>query len=770
MDKKTKRIRTAKKVARAGTNAAAWTVGSVLSLGVRIIATILLITITSGLLFTCVFAYYVQTSLMEDVDVRLEDFQDTVALTSSIEYYNKDSGKWETLQTLYSTINTVWVAYDNIPQYLEYAAVAIEDKRFYEHKGVDWWRTTGAFSNMFLQMRDTFGGSTITQQLIKNITKEDDATVQRKLLEIFRALDFERMYTKDQIMEWYLNSIFLGERCYGVGTAANTYFGKEVWDLSLAECASIIGITNNPSRYDPFISKSNNKKRQETILFAMYEQGYITRDEYDSAVAENLVFTQGENEEYIEEVRTWYVDNVIRDVIKDLQDKKGYSKNIAEMLVYSGGYTIRSCIDMDIQNIVDAMYQDWSKMPKGWGATQNLQSAIVIIDQYTGDIVAMTGGIGEKTANLLHDRATIAKRPPGSSFKPISVYAPALDLGLITQPTLVNDAAGIVLKGTTWYPKNSGGGNIGVVTIRDAVRMSLNTVAAQTLDVLGPSESYRYLTQKLGVKSLVVPNDIDYAPLSLGQLTNGITVREMAQAYSALANNGIYRDSRMYSVVLDRNGNVVIDNTSEPQIAFQENTAWNMTSMLVNAVNAGTGTEARLYNMTVAGKTGTTTLNRDRYFTGYTPYYVASVWTGYDMPETMNFGASNPAAVIWRNIMSQIHEGLEFKTFPTPVVGGATNIFGGLKIAASPSPSPSADAEDPDASPSVDPEDPDTSQPPTDAPPTDAPPTDAPPTDAPPPSSEVTPEPPPVEVTPNPLPTVELPPPDVPPTEDAEAA
>ena len=717
MDKKTRRIKNAKKAVRVSTNAVAWSVGGALRLAVRIIATILLITVTTGLLFTCVFAYYVQTTLDQEMDVRLEDFQDVVPRTSMIYYYD-NAGNPQVLQPLYSDVNSVWVSEENIPEYMKMAAIAIEDKRFETHKGVDWYRTAGAFGSMFLAMKNDFGGSTITQQLIKNLTEEDDITVQRKLLEIFRALDFERTYTKDQIMEWYLNSIYFGQRCWGVGTAANTYFGKEVWELSLAECASIIGITNNPSRYDPYVSQSNNEERQKTILYEMYDQGMITFAEYETAKAEKLVFVRGENEEYVEEIRSYYVDNVIRDVINDLVKVKGLSNRVATQLVYSGGYQIYACIDMDIQAIVDSIYQDWSQMPVGWGATQPLQSAMVIEDPYTGDIVAIVGGIGEKVGNLLHDRATIAKRPPGSSFKPIAVYAPALDLGLITQTTLVNDAPGIQLRGTDWYPNNSGGGNSGLVDIRTAVRASLNTVAAQTLDVLTPADSHRYLTQRLGVKSLV-PEDINYASLALGQLTEGITVREMVQAYSALANGGVYRPSRTYSLVLDRNNNVVIDNTVEPTIAFKANTAWNMTDMLVNAVRAGTGTEAYLPNMTVAGKTGTTSYDWDRYFTGYTPYYVAAVWTGYDMPEKMSFGASNPAAVIWNKVMSRVHEGLENKTFPVPEIGPPTNIFGSLTMA-TPSPSEST-SPSPSTSPSTSP---DVSTPPSEPVATTPPPVD----------------------------------------------
>ena len=260
----------------------------------RVIGTIFLILLVTGLLFLCIFAYYVKNCLSTDLDVQLSDF--TVSLSSSILYEDAD-GNWQNLTNLSSTENRVWVDYADIPKDMEHAAVAIEDKRFYKHKGVDWYRTTGAFINMFLSMKNDFGGSTITQQLIKNLTKQDDITVQRKLLEIFQALEFEKSYDKEEIMEWYLNIVYFGEGCNGVYTAAETYFGKEPKDLTLAECASIIGITNNPSKYDPFISRENNKTRQETILKQMYEQGWINKEQYDEAVAQELVFVRSESDD-----------------------------------------------------------------------------------------------------------------------------------------------------------------------------------------------------------------------------------------------------------------------------------------------------------------------------------------------------------------------------------------------------------------------------------------------------------------------------------------
>ena len=629
----------------------------------RVIGTIFLILLVTGLLFLCIFAYYVKNCLSTDLDVQLSDF--TVSLSSSILYEDAD-GNWQNLTNLSSTENRVWISYDEIPKAMERAAVAIEDKRFYKHKGVDWYRTTGAFINMFLSMKNDFGGSTITQQLIKNLTKQDDITVQRKLLEIFQALEFEESYDKKEIMEWYLNIVY---------TAAETYFGKEPKDLTIAECASIIGITNNPSKYDPFISRENNKTRQETILKQMYEQEYISKQEYDEAVAQELVFVRSESDERTQTIYSYYAEAVINDVLNDLVEQKGVSRDTARTLLYSGGYQVYSCYDPSIQQAIDDVYTNLDNMPQRPSASgQQFESAIVIMDPYTGEIKGLSGGTGEKTINFGTNRATQSKRPPGSSIKPIATYGPAMELGLITQYTQVNDAADIKLTGTSWYPKNSGGGNYGVVTIREALQRSLNTVSAQILDKLTPRASYEFLKDKLGVTSLA-ESDCDYAPLALGQLTNGITVREMTQAYSAFVNDGVFTYGRTYSYVKDSSGEIVLENPARTIVALKANTAWNMADMLCNAVNSGTGSEARLSGMPVGGKTGTTTNNCDRWFVGFTPYYVAAVWTGYDMPEYMNF-SGNPAAQIWKLVMEPIHKDLATKSFPTPNVGTPTGIFG----------------------------------------------------------------------------------------------
>ena len=670
--RRAKKAKAVKHVAGKAATAAVNTAESVVLGILKAVGTVLLIILATSTLFVGIFSVYVKTCLTPTFDLTLEEQK---LNESSTIWYEDPTGQWKELVNLKGSENRIWVSYEDIPKYMEQALVAIEDKRFYEHKGVDWYRTAGAFVEMFLTMENSFGGSTITQQLIKNITGKDDITVRRKLMEIFGALELEKLYDKQEIIEWYLNAVYFGEGCYGVQTAAKTYFGKDVQDLSLAECAAIVGITNKPTYYDPFYSLENNKNRQETILHEMYEQGYITAEEYRNACDEELVFVRTPEEDYSQEIYSYYVEVVISDVINDLVDIKGINRTSARNLLYNAGYQIYSCYDETIQAAIDAVYNDISSVP---GAdrkdAQDMQSGIVIMDPYTGEIKGLSGGLGEKDANFILNRAVDTKRPPGSSIKPISVYGPATEYGIITPYTYVNDAANIHLSGTTWYPHNDDYSNSGIIMVQDALKWSLNTVSAQILDKLTPEVSYNFLINKLGVTSLV-PDDCSYAPLSVGQLTNGITVREMAAAFSSFVNDGTFTYSRAYTRVTDSAGNVIIDNEPRTIKAFSDNTAHVMTYMLERVVNSGTGTEAYLGTVPVAGKTGTSGDNQDRWFVGVTPYYSCAVWTGYDIPEHMYF-SGNPAAYIFNRVMAPIHKGLEYRSFTYPLLEPDTKVFG----------------------------------------------------------------------------------------------
>ena len=750
-----RKFRRARRAAGAVADTAAAGTGLVLRMGVKVAVTGLLVFLTTGMILACIFAVYVKTCMNEELDLTPEELSSSLSSHIWVES-SPGSNDWRELEILYATENRLWVKYEQIPIELEHAAVAIEDQRFYTHKGVDWWRTIGAFGNMFLSMSDTFGGSTLTQQLIKNLTGKDEVTVQRKLLEMFRALEFEKKYTKEEIVTWYLNEIYLGEGCYGVGAAAREYFGKEVWNLDLAECAALIGITNNPSLYDPYIgpeSKARNKTRQELILHEMYDQGYITYEEYLSAKTETLQFKRAEGENRKIPIHSYYVDSLIWELEEDLAEARGITQRQAEMLIYNGGYNIYCCMNPRIQGIIDDIYQNTGNLPGSYynPTGQKLSSAIVVIDPSDGAIMGLAGDTGEKTGSFTDNYATQLPRRPGSSFKPVAVYAPALDLGLITQNTAVNDSPSVRLRGSNWYPKNDGGGYSGVTSIRNGLIYSRNTVAAQVLDRIGLDASWNYLTQRFGFTSLVrdhldettgdTVSDYGYAALALGQLNYGITPKEMAQAYTAFANDGIMSRGRTYSLVTDSDGKVVLDNPADQRVAVKPNTAWNIDDMLSAAVKYGTGTMAYFGSTAIAGKTGTTSNNQDRYFTGFSRYYVAAVWTGYKYPAQMYF-SSNPAAQIWRSVMSRIHEGLEWWSFNTPTVGGGGTLWGDAlptstpEATATPEPSPEPTPENTEEPPPPEETAPPETEAPTDVPtdtPTDAP-TDAPsdvPTDTP---------------------------------------
>lgn len=662
----------------------------------RLLLTLVLVGVLCGCFCGIAFAFYVHTSINPSAKETASEISKGLGLNLNSFIYTTDAETGE--EAVYETIkgreNREWVDSDKIPDNLKNAVVAIEDERFYKHHGVDWWRTLGAVKGWVLG-GDQYGGSTITQQLIKNVTTEDDVTVQRKLVEIFRALDLEKEYTKEEIMEWYLNVVYFGEGASGVQMAANTYFGKDVRDLTLAQCASIIGITNNPSRYSPFASVENNKKRTKTILYEMYDQDYISHEEYTAAVAEvdndELHFIRGENEVYQQEIYSYYVEMVIKDVLSDLQSRLGLSEAAARQLLYHGGYQIYACVDPFVQQVVDDIYTDPDSMPQPYYySSQPLQSACMVIDPFTGEIKAIGGAIGEKDRNFGFNYAIDAHRPSGSSAKPLASYGPAMDLGLITESTLVDDSPDIQLRGTYWYPRNSGSSYDGIITIWDALVRSKNTVAAQIIDKLTPSVSFEYLTERMGFQ--LVEADRDYAPLALGQFTYGVTVREMAQAYTSFPNDGEMTYARSYSLITDSNGNTVLENGMRTSHVFSVDTARCMTEMLEAAAWYGTGYEVYLGygKMPVAGKTGTTSDDYDRWFCGFSPYYVTAVWTGYDSPAPMYY-SGNPAAQIWRRIMSQINEPLPVIQFNDPTNRGYdTGIFGDLETTPEPTPVPTA--------------------------------------------------------------------------------
>ncbi len=635
-----------------------WAFSHVIFTILKVIGTVLLVFLTTGAILAGLTTIYVTQDMEVDLDVSLSEI--SLDQASFVYYTDKTTGEEIELDTFYDKENRVWASYKELPKTLINALIAIEDKRFYTHQGVDWKRTLGAFGQMFGGGSRTYGGSTITQQLIKNVTGEKEVTIKRKINEIMRALEFEKKYSKEQILEWYLNTCYFGQGCYGVKTAAQTYFGKELSQLTLAEAASIIGITNSPTKYNPFINPDHNKERQETILKEMYEQEMISESVWKQAKAETLRFTK-ENRPSEKSDRTFFVDQVFDDVVKALMEEKGVTKQVAQTLVFSGGLKIYTTIDPEIQAIIDDVFIDNENFPTVKD-TGKPQAAMILMDPYTGYVLGMAGGRGEKTGNRVLNRATGAYRQPGSSIKPIAVYAPALENNLITPYTVLDDAP-LRMSGDTAWPRNSNRRYKGMTTIISGVTSSTNTIAARTMDLLTPQASYEFMTQKLNVTSLN-EKDIDYAPLSLGGLNKGMSVLEVTAAYCMFDNNGVYTKPRTFIRVEDANGNVVLDNVAQTTQAIREKNAWYMTKMLQSVVSSGTGSRAQLSNMPAAGKTGTTTTDKDRWFVGYTPYYCAGVWFGYDNPKPIKLDSStNPALSLWKQVMERVHEELEPRDF-----------------------------------------------------------------------------------------------------------
>ena len=656
----------------------------------KVLLTLILVGCCTLLMLFGIFMKYVNTSLLPTLDVNADDY--TMAQSSVVYYQDKDSGQWVEYQKVHGQENRVLVDIGDMSPYLWQAAVSIEDERFFSHHGVDWKRTLGATVLTLVGSNDSYGGSTITQQMLKNLTGENQNTINRKVKEIFRALEFEKDNTKSQILELYLNMIYLGSGCNGVETAAEYYFGKSAKDLTAAESACIIAITNNPSLYNPKYDRTYtrkdgttvsprelNKGRQELILDKMSKvinpdtgKPYLTEEECEAAKAEPLNFTDtsgdadssGKQTDGIE-INNWFVEQLIKDVTSDLADAKGISYEAAQRLVNNSGYQIYCTMDPDIQKIAEDVYEDTSNLNIHSAKGHQLQSGITIMDPYTGNVVAMVGAVGEKTQNLV-DNYAVQKHQVGSSIKPLTVYSAALDAGAVTPATTFDNYPVHLLNGNPW-PKNSPNTYTGWTMIGEGVRRSINTIAVQTLEALGVADSYAYATEKLGLS--LVPEDMGVAPLAMGGLTYGLSTVEMAAAFSAFANNGVYNSPKMYTEVRYSNGETVLKNEGETHAAMKETTAYFMNQMLTSVVNAGTGTSAKFGGMTIAGKTGTTNDSRVRYFVGYTPYYCAAVWTGYPSTNEKISASGNPAISMWKPIMQKIHENLENKSFPTPSSG-----------------------------------------------------------------------------------------------------
>lgn len=558
-----------------------------------------------------------------------------------------------------------WKSLYNMPKHLYNAFIAIEDKRFYEHSGVDFLRTAKATLNyIFGKNKGSFGGSTITQQLIKNLTGDNQATPRRKFEEIVRALCLEAKMSKNEILESYLNIVYLSENCYGVGAGSELYFNKDVSELSLAESAMLAAIVKNPTKYDPYLNYNNNIKRRNIVLEQMLSQGLISENEYKNAINETVKINQNIENEKKSGIYSWFTETLINDVSNDLAKKKRISYDAARRLILKGGFNIYSTIDPNIQNALEEVYEGYSKyiLPEGG---KYPESACVVLDPQTSDILALVGGVGSKKANMIFNRAVRAKRPPGSVIKPLSVYGPALEENIISYSSVYDDTPVKFVDDKPW-PKNSPNKYRGLMPIYYAIEHSTNTVAVKVLKDLGLNKSLKYL-DKLFI-DYDIDNDKNESSLALGQLTNGETLLNISNAYTAFANGGTISKPKCYLYVTDNYGNVILENNNEKERVFSNQTSYIMTKMLQNVVENGTASSVKLNNenIEISGKTGTSSNNEDRWFIGYSPDYVCGVWTGFDNPKAIN-SRNNPSCILFKELFNKIYTNESEKiTFKSP--------------------------------------------------------------------------------------------------------
>ncbi len=566
--------------------------------------------------------------------------------------------------------NRTYATYSEITRYLPEAFISIEDERFYQHKGVDIKRTAGATFKFILSKfgigSSDFGGSTITQQVIKKVTGEDDKSSLRKAKEIIRAFQLEKWLSKEEIIELYMNLIYLGEGAYGVEAASYTYFAKSASDLTIAQSALIAGLAQAPEGYNPYKYPEKAKQRQELVLGKMYELGKINKAQYDEAMAEELVYTKGSQS--LASSNSYFIDAVVEEVIKDLMEEKNINRAMAQTMVYNNGFKIYTTLDPKIQDVLEKTYLNHQYFQTRKGYDENLQSAMVIIDYKEGNVVGLIGGAGEKTTLRGLNRATGMTRSIGSNMKPLGVYGPGLELGKLTPATTFDDVPTTYrIGGYPWRIKNYDGRYRGLINIRKAIEISDNIVAAKAMqEVVGTEYSFQFL-EKLGISSLTNNDKLSPAALSLGGMNKGISPLEVAAAYGTIANKGVYVEPKLYTKIEDRNGQIFYKKQSKVRDVMSEENAFLLTDMMrtVTTGSEGTGRAAALKNIDVAAKTGTTSDDKDRWFSAFTPYYVGAVWYGYDTPAYINV-ATNPGTKVWKDVMQEIHKDLPAAKFERP--------------------------------------------------------------------------------------------------------
>lgn len=633
----------------------------------RISLSIFLVCVITG----CIVVGAVIVYAFNFVDAKMAENLDNLVMnfTTTVYVQDENTGEWVEYQRLHGGENRIWVSLDKIPKQVQNAFISIEDKRFNGHNGVDWKRTFSAFANMFLHFYDSNqGGSTITQQLVKNLTGDKHQDAMRKIREIMRARYLEEHFSKDTILECYLNIIGLANGISGIEVAANYYFDKSVGDLSLVESAALAAMAKEPERYRPDKFPENNKKRRNTVLFEMYDQGYISESEYKKAKAEELVVVASKDNTKEVKVNSYFIDALIEEVTADLAKTYNYDSTYASKNFYNGGYKIYCTMIPSVQETIEKYFKNKTYFKETQvyaGKTYPVQGSMTIMD-YQGHIVGLVGGQGEKTVNRGNNRATGALNQPGSTIKPLAAYAPAVEKNLITYSSKLNDNTNLKNKGKRW-PGNWYGYYGGYQFAYHLLEISCNTVPVNLVNQIGIQKTFDFLHDVVGYTDFDPKEDLNLSSLGLGGSYKGITTTQASAAFAIFGNLGKYYEPTTYVAVKDQfNKKDILSNEDViPKVAISEDTACVMNHMLQNVVygSQGTAVQARAYNskMKMYAKTGTSNDANDCWMIGGTPYYVGACWYGFDYDAKISYQSN--AKTLWTNIMRDIHKELPVKEF-----------------------------------------------------------------------------------------------------------
>ncbi len=564
---------------------------------------------------------------------------------------------------VYGNIRKSFYSVEEMPEVLINGFIAVEDRNFYDHSGIDIKRTLSAAVNYFFGGEKKFGASTITQQVVKNISGDNEVTISRKFSEILRARNIERNYSKDDIMEIYLNVIPMSENMYGVGIASRAYFGKEPQELSAAEAATLIGITNAPSAYNPYINPEASKRKRDAVLAIMHAEGVIDGAEYEAAVSSELSVQL--REQAGDKFNSWFVETAVEDISRDISSKYKVGDSSARLMLLSGGYSVYTTANIKIQRALEEYFEDEDNFPAQ--INDGLEYSMVITDSDTAELLAVVGRVGEKKGNLLLNHATLP-HTPGSVLKPLALYAPLLDAGRINSATVFDDTPVSFTEKDgeyTAFPKNSPNRYDGLITVKDALKYSKNTVAVRLCELLTPQRVFSLLKYDFGLDTLVeretrdgrTLTDIAISPMALGQLTRGVSLRKLTECYTVFPSDGVLNQGRSYICVRDNRGEAVLESTNSQKRIFKPECARIMNTLLSGVTDEGTAKSLTLKNdVALAGKTGTSGNNRDKMFIGYTPTLTAGIWCGYEKGEGSVAGIYPSHLQIWDEVMRKIYQ------------------------------------------------------------------------------------------------------------------